>query len=159
MQISTDDYTEQVYKEKLKEHSALTEQILTYSVRRIDILIISVSGAGVYICLEALKFRIESSESFNPLLLKSGGLFFAMAIIVNLIGQWGAYYSSFYYKKATDLKIKEYDYKEIRESPEVSKYNRYAKVIVGCTKVTNFLSTACLITGLILVVRFVWATF
>lgn len=57
-----------------------------YSIQRIDLLIISISGAGIYVCLETLKFLTESQKEIN-LIIKISAVFFLFAIIVNFLSQ------------------------------------------------------------------------
>lgn len=57
----------------------------TYAIERIDVLIISISGGGVYICLDAMKHLSEMSFLY---LIKSSGALFAFAIVLNVISQW-----------------------------------------------------------------------
>lgn len=74
-------------RSKIQERKNMAAQNLFYSVQRIDLLIISVSGAGIYVCLETLKFILENKEVFEPLNIKVAGGFFLGAIILNFISQ------------------------------------------------------------------------
>ena len=57
-----------------------------YSMQRIDLLIISISGAGVYICLEAMKYSVEHYYP-NVWSIKLAGAFYVISIILNFISQ------------------------------------------------------------------------
>src|SRR5690606_35288471 len=58
-----------------------------YGHQRIDILIITISGAGVYVCLETVKYLKDNSEKVHWLVMASG-ILFLLAIILNLVSQW-----------------------------------------------------------------------
>ena len=57
-----------------------------YALQRMDLLIISISGAGVYVCLEAIKYSSEKNYQ-NVWLIKIGGLLFVLGIVINFISQ------------------------------------------------------------------------
>jgi hypothetical protein len=59
-----------------------------YSVQRIDLLIITVSGAGEYVILETLKYSFNSPKPMGDLyLLKISGVLFVVAILLNIYSQ------------------------------------------------------------------------
>jgi len=60
---------------KAKERQKLSWDGLIYSIRRIDLLVNSISGAGIYICLETLKYLKENQIDLNLLIKVSGGMF------------------------------------------------------------------------------------
>lgn len=78
---------------RLQDRKMVMEKIREYSIKRIDILIISISGAGILLCLETLKFLIEEKKD-NSLTLKISGVCFLLAIIVNFWSQFLAHESS-----------------------------------------------------------------
>lgn len=45
--------------EQIKDRQKLSSQGLQYSIQRMDVLIVSISGGGIYVCLETLKFIQE----------------------------------------------------------------------------------------------------
>ncbi len=75
---------------KDKEYYKLRKQTchsnLMYSVQRMDLLIISIGGAGIYVILEVLKFGYEKKLT-SPLVLKIAGVLFVLSIISNLFSQ------------------------------------------------------------------------
>ncbi|WP_298248359.1 hypothetical protein [uncultured Christiangramia sp.] len=79
------DKTEKL--QKLKERQILSLEGMKYGVQRIDLLIVSISGAGIYVCLEALKFLKEENLDLSSI-IKYSGLFLALAIIINFISQF-----------------------------------------------------------------------
>ena len=68
--------------EKLKNSKQMACNGWTYSLQRMDLLIISISGAGVYVILETLKYSLEHPLNCI-LLLKITGAFFVLSIIIN----------------------------------------------------------------------------
>nr|WP_121272670.1 hypothetical protein [Pedobacter schmidteae] len=73
-------------KDYYKQRKQICLSNLMYSVQRMDLLIISISGAGVYVVLEVLKFGY-GKELKSPFVLKIAGILFILAIIINLLSQ------------------------------------------------------------------------
>ena len=68
---------------------------LSYSVKRMDILLISISGAGIYSCFEIIKYVHENNISASyP--FKIIGLLFTTSIILNFMGQWSSKKAHYY---------------------------------------------------------------
>ena len=74
-----------------KEQREFTKSNLIYSVQRIDLLLISISGAGIYAGWELFKYIKLSNHAVNFNLLVASELLFLFAIITNFLGQWAAY--------------------------------------------------------------------
>lgn len=60
-------------------------------MQRIDLLIISVSGAGIYSCWDILKFLAEKKLTSDLTMLRISGFLFLFTIILNFIGQWSSF--------------------------------------------------------------------
>ena len=73
-------------KDHYKARKQVCQSNLMYSIQRMDLLIISISGAGVYVILEVLKFGYEKHLE-NPAVLKVAGVLFIISIILNLSSQ------------------------------------------------------------------------
>ncbi len=73
-------------KEYYKARKQVCQSNLMYSIQRTDLLIISISGAGVYVILEVLKFGYNKNLG-NTGILKTAGLLFIFSIILNLFSQ------------------------------------------------------------------------
>lgn len=74
-------------KEELdKDYLKVVYDTWSYSVQQMDVLVISISGAGIYVVLETLKF---STDHFLETiwLLKLSGALFLIAIAVNFFSQ------------------------------------------------------------------------
>lgn len=110
--------------DRIKERQKLSWQGVFYSIQRIDLLIVSISGAGIYVCLETLKYMHENSI-YNNALIKISGFFFLVGIAFNFIsqvyGRKSNYYDFLWCEEKLDcnntpdedqkIKIKELDYK------------------------------------------------
>ncbi|MEP0365721.1 MAG: hypothetical protein ABJN36_09565 [Cyclobacteriaceae bacterium] len=72
------------------ERQKLAHQNMFYSIQRIDLLIISISGAGIYVCFETIKY-LSSKNQPPELWVKVAGGLFLFGIIVNFISQLTGY--------------------------------------------------------------------
>lgn len=82
-------------RERILERQKLSYKGIYYNVQRIDLLIISISGAGVFACLQTLKFLFENEIPADPI-IKIAGVAFLFAIIVNFISQLLGSKSNYY---------------------------------------------------------------
>lgn len=74
--------------ERWNQHIRDSKERSFYSIQRIDLLTISLSGGGIIVVFEILKFLSESSESTtSPIWLKLIGAVFAASIVSNLLSQ------------------------------------------------------------------------
>lgn len=87
------------HKDKASEH-------LFYAIRRIDLLIISISGAGIYVVFETLRFVYKEPILLDVYYLKLAGCSFAAAIITNFFSQWAGYATNSYEEKYAEEEIK-----------------------------------------------------
>jgi hypothetical protein len=65
----------------------LSHQGWLYAIQRIDLLIITISGAGILLILETLKFSLENRLPCICV-IKISAVLFVLAIIVNFISQF-----------------------------------------------------------------------
>ena len=129
-----------------------------YAIGRIDLLIISISGAGIYSCFEIIKFMYSNKIESEFLMLKIAGALFVFSILLNFISQFASEYSNdknaiYNNKKFNDLtsddkqtEEKTYNTLECKMdlSDNVVKYsNRISSftMLVGVALVTTFLFT------------------
>lgn len=152
------DESEKSHLRKLERHSEDAGKLIDYAIRRIDLLLVSVSGAGIYACLEIMKYMAEQSPVLSNLGFKITGLLFATAIIVNFLGQWAAYLSSYYMKMSTDLEIRSVEYKEFTEGKS-RKNDRLAHAYSAITTCTNIISTLAMFAGLVSIIISIWIIF
>ncbi|MES2593679.1 MAG: hypothetical protein V4608_17480 [Bacteroidota bacterium] len=99
LEITQEDRKE--YVEALQKSRDKDFQSLFYSIQRLDILTISISGAGVYVVLETLKYRFEHLLFTGSYILKFSGALFVLAALINCLSQYTSYkahqYSMMYY--------------------------------------------------------------
>ncbi len=134
--------------QELKDRKQLSWQGMFYGLQRLDVLIITISGAGIYLCLETLKYLTDKCLEVHWVVKLSGGLFL-LAMIINILSQ------------LTGSKSNEFDYlmceEEIknREKPsEKSKklikvYDEKSERLNNITTYLNYASVVGLFLGLI----------
>ena len=142
------------------DYKKTSEEREFYSIKRIDILIISISGACIYIMFEIFKF-INSPENeilANTLILKMVGCFASIAIMLNFFSQFTGYHAN---KKESEYSNERID--EIENSKNNSKaMNEIDKKVNLYNKLTdlfNKLSALAMIVSVILLVIFGLITF
>lgn len=124
----------------IEERRQFAKENLTYSERRMDLLLIAISGAGIYVCLETLKFITEDCREPHWLIW-AASISFLLAVIINFYGQFKGRSSNYYDylmcqaiidggENPTDKqkeKIEEHDKK-------ADKYEKYVQPInIACT--------------------------
>lgn len=144
--------------DSLRAEIKTSHDIAFYAMQRIDLLIISVSGAGIYGCWDIIKFLNDEKliPSANVCLLKISGFLFLLTIIVNFLGQWFSYKANIKddYAKRTELQDIENDcvgHNKITIDTSRFFSDLYSKVV----EYTNIFSLLFLISGLILLSSFI----
>ncbi|PHQ57701.1 MAG: hypothetical protein COC16_00145 [Lutibacter sp.] len=77
-------------KDKIEEREVYTKNAMDdvkYSYRTFDSLVIVVSGGGIYVVLESIKYSMEKDITSNQSLLIYSGVIFLTVILLNLISQ------------------------------------------------------------------------
>ena len=69
-----------------QERKALSYSNMLYSVQRIDLLVIAISGAGIYVCFETFKYMKTVSKDVGYC-LKTALFLLLISIIVNFLSQ------------------------------------------------------------------------
>jgi hypothetical protein len=141
------------------EHFNNTRERTNYSIRRMDLLIISICGAGIYIIFETLReFKTGMVEIDNSTLLLSCGLCFLVAIISNFISQKTGYYSNDNEEKFISLELKKIQGKSI-DNCEQKGYNIKVEKFNKVTNVLNITSIFFMLAGLVLLSIFNFSLF
>ena len=139
--------------ERIKERQKLSSQGIFYSVQRIDLLIVSISGAGIYLCLETLKYLKVNNIELGILIKWSGGILL-LAIIVNFISQFlgnkSNYYEYLYCESILESNNKPSDIQQA----EISKYDCISDVYDKFTTIFNYASALLMLSGLILLISY-----
>ena len=111
-----------------------------------DILIISVSGGGVYVCLEAIKFLHEQNLEIS-IVPKIAGVLFVIAVLVNFLSQYYSY-------KANYHDYLESQYKIAERSEDAAKEDLLSDQFDKKVTLTNKLSTWSMVIALIVLCAF-----
>jgi hypothetical protein len=118
-----------------------------YSNQRLDLLIVSISGAGIYVCLETIKYLSDKFQDINLLISISGGLFL-FGIITNFISQIANYQSNYDGYLMCDYKLdndeNKSDFNEDKIKHHKSKSEKYSKR----TGIFNYISAGFMLFGL-----------
>lgn len=69
----------------IERHKRIWDSLF-YSHQKLDTLLITISGAGIYVCLETIKFYSPNPSS-TPVLIKLAACILLFAIILNFISQ------------------------------------------------------------------------
>jgi hypothetical protein len=137
----------------LKERYRLSHQGWFYAVQRIDLLIIAISGAGIYVGLEILKFSIEHRLGLLWM-VKSSGITLVLSISLNLISQMTGKKANRYDMIMCDYKL--HLDKESTQSDicKVEKYDDLSERFSSYTRTLNILSLILMGSGLLTLIIF-----
>lgn len=139
---------------KWVDHLNNTKERTNYSIRRMDLLIISISGAGIYIIFETLRemkgYQI-ALENENLLLIS--GISFLIAIASNFISQATGYFANNYEECYILIELRKIEKKDYDEC-EQKKYNEKVNFYNKATDVTNIASIILMFVGLVFLAWF-----
>lgn len=137
---------DELYIKWMEEYYASSRRREAYSVERMDLLTISICGAGLYICLETLRFLLTGPAPAAPAWpVKLSGILFTMAIAVNFLGQHAG--------KRTNRAAAEWArYEMLRERngnarPELAKYDAECKQYGRLARHANRAGTTLMLCG------------
>lgn len=138
-------------EDRIKSHRANSFKTWLYSVQRIDLLIVSISGAGIYVVLETLKYSIDHSAT-NMLLLKITGLVFILTMIINFCSQYTGERASMHEMLWCD--------EELDKEIAAAKIHRtIGDAYARATTILNAISMAGMFIGLVLISVYFCVTF
>lgn len=127
------------------------------SLKRQDVLTISIAGAALYICLDQLSLN---PESFH---IKVNSSIFLISIISNFLsnvsGRWAAEFSYRKYKNALILEEKNKEYENsLKEKLRllINKYENLENISDGLTAGLNTTSVLFLLGGLISLIFYIF---
>lgn len=141
-----------------KDRQTLAWEGMFYSVQRIDLLIISICGAGIYVCLESLKYFYENKLD-SYCLIKLAGAFFLLGIVTNFLSQIFGYKTH-----EQDYLMCEYT-SECGENPTeeekdlIRKYDLKSDFFSNLTSKFNYASIASMFIALIMLFILIAITF
>ena len=144
--------------EDIKEQKNNAIEGWRYALQRMDLLIISISGAGVYVCLEAIKYSSEKHYQ-NVWLIKIGGLLFVLGIVINFISQLTGKLSN-KYELFRCQKILMYGAEQDDDQKgKIAHDNCMSEVYEKWTNGLNTASMILMFTGLIVLIIYFTITF
>lgn len=128
-----------------------------YSVNKIDTLLISISGASIYIILEIFKYCLQNNLK-DLFFLKFSGMAFVFCIIINLISQFTGKLTNHYntiwgYRSIDKL------YYQTDDKSKIEEVEKKADHYSLWTKWCNWISLGMLSLGLITLIIFFIITF
>ncbi len=143
---------------KAKDRQKLSWEGMFYSIQRIDLLIVSICGAGIYVCLETIKYLSDKSEDISLLVRISGGLFL-FGIIVNFLSQIFGYKANQQDFLMCQTEIDAGNKISKSEQGEIDRYDKKSEMFSKFTDRFNYLSMGFMFVGLILIMWFFLFTF
>jgi len=133
--------------DRIKERQKLSWQGVFYSIQRIDLLIISISGAGIYVCLETMKYIRENSLSDSNL-IKVSGLLLLISIILNFVSQLYGRKSNYYDYLWCDEKLDLDGEPTAEQTANIEKYDTKSDLYSAYTNRLTNLSMLFMLIGL-----------
>ncbi|SIQ74351.1 hypothetical protein [Maribacter ulvicola] len=144
--------------EDLKERRRLSYEGLIYSIQRIDLLTISISGAGTYVCLETIKY-LRDNEMATSCLVKISGILFVLAICFNFVSQIYGRKSNEQDYLMCDTEIKAGNKINKKEKIEIKVHDDNAEKYSNYTNNFTIVSVVLMFIGLITLMSFFLFTF
>ena len=136
------------------KHLNNTRERTNYSIKRMDILVISICGGGIYIIFETLReFKTGGIKIEFPVLLILTGVSLLLAIMTNFISQITGYVANDTEEKFIYLELKKIDGKKI-DKCEQDAYNKKVTKFNLLTDIFNISSITLMFIGLVLLAIF-----
>lgn len=139
--------------DKIRERQKLSWEGMFYSMQRIDLLIISICGAGIYICLETIKYFSEKGEDISIFIRISGGLFL-LGIIINFLSQIFGYKANEQDYLMCDAEIEAGKNINKKEQQIIDQYDAKSEKFSKRTVRLNYISIGLMFMGLISIMWF-----
>jgi hypothetical protein len=142
-------------KDYYKERKKLCHQGWLYAIQRIDLLIISISGAGLYLVFETIKYIIDKDlcKCCTPL-LKYAGICFVAGIVVNIISQFTGMRANVYESEKCDIYINGEDPPTTEELRLIGIADHKGTIWTKWTGTLNITSMVFMSMGIILLIIF-----
>ncbi len=144
--------------DRIKERQKLSWQGVFYGIQRIDLLIISISGAGIYICFETLKYLHESSMDISNSIKISGG-FLLIAIMINFLSQIFGRKSNYYDYLWCEVKLDAKDEPTDEQKTLIKDYDNKPDCYSSITNWLTYISIGFMSIGLICLTYYFFTTF
>jgi hypothetical protein len=139
--------------DKVRERQKLSWEGMFYSMQRIDFLIISICGAGIYLCLNTIKHFAEKNQDIDLLIRISGGLFL-FGIIINFLSQIFGFKANEQDYLMCSAKIDAGNEVSETEKKEIDYYDKKSEMFSKRTLLLNYFSIGFMFLALILIMWF-----
>jgi len=133
--------------DRTKQSQKTALESMNYGIQRIDLLIVSISGAGIYVCLESLKFLKEQGLN-SSLNIKIAGVFLAFAILINFISQFLSHKSNEKHWLWCEYRIDCNDKPSEKENRIITQLDTQSELYSNLTIWSNYLSAVIMAIGL-----------
>jgi hypothetical protein len=134
-----------------KKRQELSWEGMFYSIQRIDLLIVSICSAGIYVILETVKFLVERNLNVSWC-LKAAGIAFIAGIIINFLSQLCGYKANEQDYLMCELECND---KEVeRDQLQIDIYDKKAALFSNLTNKLNYISMGLLTGGLIFLLTY-----
>lgn len=144
-----------------EKHLSRAKEKEFYSIQRIDLLTISISGACIYIAFEILRFLNSPTGVHTQactVLLKISAIASVLAITINFLSQILGYHANKYEAKYSQKTINQLEGDDIEEA-ELNKIDFKSQFYSKLTFISNIVATILMSLGIILLVIFNLITF
>ena len=135
-------------------HLNNTKDRTNYSIRRMDLLVNTISGAGIYIIFETLReFKTGKIEVENSTILIWSGLILLLSIISNFISQVTGYHGNNNEEKYINEELKKIEGKKYNEELQKT-YDCKVNAFNFWTDLLNVISIGFMLIGVVLLAVF-----
>jgi|SRR6185295_2205876 len=140
-----------LHLKRLIKHKERSNNNKFYAIKRIDLLTISISTAGIYAIFELYKYAndklcIDSVDSF---VIKSAGVAFVFSILTNFISQWTGHTANGLEAESAELQISE-EKGDVINQVKLTSIKKKIESYNGLTTTLNTIATLAMIIGIIL---------
>jgi hypothetical protein len=144
-----------------EKHYSSSKEKEFYSIQRIDLLVISISGACIYIVFEILRF-LNSANVSNiqscTILLKVSAIFSALAISINFLSQIFGYHANKYEAIYSREVINQLE-GDTKDDEKLDQIDHKSKQYNKLTGIANVSATIFMVVGIIILVVYNLVTF
>lgn len=138
---------------RIKDRQKLSWEGMFYSIQRIDLLIVLISGAGIYVCLETIKYLSDKNLEINYIVKISGALFL-FSIMINFLSQIFGYKSNEKDFLMCQTEIDAGKNISEKEKKEIKKYDKSSERYSILTNRFNYTSIFFMFGGLIVIMYY-----
>ena len=151
-----DDQTQR-YIDNLEKHKIQSKEKQTYSIRRFDVLIITLSSGALVFSMGFINDLITNISSSNTTLIKLSWLSYGISIVINLLSQVTGYIANKYEIRITQNIIREKRGKKLKGNQKF--FEKIKKTSNTLTIAFNITSLVTFITGIALMIIYIFKNF